>query len=199
LLLEQDQEDWLKLYLIMELIQRLRIGIINLLKIIYWRMNDLGLHLFLEEELRVILSLINYSLPRLQSLAKSFEGELAGKERDILQAKALLTSIHTEVTETTRVLQGLGDKSGAVQEKKRELEKLQAQLRSSVGESMRKGWEAWVGEDEAREGRWRGGIFTGEELGDLDELTDIPEEKRKRRKELVKQYVRAQAEVSTFS
>lgn len=112
------------------------------------------------------------------------------------------------------MLQGLGDKSGAVQEKKRELEGLQAQLRGSVGESMRRGWETWVKEDEARENRWRAGVVNGEECGDIPALTSIPqggdeiaqaeeerlrwevEEKRKARAELVKQYVTAQAEVS---
>jgi hypothetical protein len=150
----------------------------------------------------------------MQALAKSFDGELQGKERDILQAKALLTSIHTEVTETTRILQGMGDQSGPVADKKRELEGLQAQLRASVGASMRRGYEGWVQGDEARQGRWQAGGVRGEDYSDLPALTDIPpggaevgqaeeerlrweiEEKRKRRATLVKQYVRAQAEVS---
>lgn len=153
----------------------------------------------------------------MQTLAKSFDGELQGKERDILQAKALLTSIHAEITETSRTLQGLGEQTGPVEEKKRELEGLQSQLRSKVNEGMKRGWESWVVADEAREGRWKAGLTpTGEDVGDLPALTTLPqggaevaqaeedrlrweiEEKRRNRAELVRQYVKAQAEVSVF-
>jgi chromosome segregation ATPase len=151
----------------------------------------------------------------MQSLARSFDAELQGKERDILQAKALLTNIHTEVTEASRIVQDLTSQAAPMEGKKRELEALQQAQRDRIGESMRRGLDKWFAEEVAREARWREGRSKpDEETGDLQETTRLPdggvevvqaeedrlrwevEEKRRRRQELVNQFVQAQAEVS---
>jgi len=153
----------------------------------------------------------------MSSLAKSFDAELQGKERDILQAKALLTNIHAEVTEATRTITALSLRSEPIEGKRRELDTLQAELRTKVNENLRLGYEVWFLGQEGREKRWRDGGdagSNGEDYGDLKELLDLPEgaevvqaeeeklrweieEKRKRRTDLVQKYVKAQAEVSS--
>nr|XP_031858791.1 uncharacterized protein CI109_005744 [Kwoniella shandongensis]KAA5525863.1 hypothetical protein CI109_005744 [Kwoniella shandongensis] len=151
----------------------------------------------------------------MQSLARSFDAELQGKERDILQAKAMLTNIHAEVTEASRVISTLTEQSASTDEKRRESESLQATLRGKVGESLKKGYETWLTGQLAREERWKKGESTGEETGDLEELHNLPsggqevvqaeeerlrweiEEKRRRRGELVRRYVKAQTEAGT--
>jgi transcription factor MBP1 len=154
----------------------------------------------------------------MQSLARSFDTELQGKERDILQAKALLTNIHNEVTEASRIVQDLTNQAAPMEGKKRELEALQQAQRDRIGESMKRGLDKWFAEEVAREARWREGRSKpDEETGDLQETTRLPdggvevvqaeedrlrwevEEKRRRRQELVNQFVQAQAEVSAKS
>jgi hypothetical protein len=102
--------------------------------------------------------------------------------------------------------------------KKRELEALQQAQRDRIGESMKRGLDKWFAEEVAREARWREGRSKpDEETGDLQETTRLPdggvevvqaeedrlrwevEEKRRRRQELVNQFVQAQAEVSAKS
>lgn len=147
----------------------------------------------------------------MQSLARSFDAELSGKERDILQAKALLTSIHTEITETSRTIQSLSDSSASLVDKKSELESIQSQLGSKLRESLRMGYETWRAGEEGREARWRAGedaAMNGEDYSDLEgviapvqegeeeRLRWEIEEGRRRRGEMVAKLVSAQTEVS---
>ncbi|WWC61391.1 uncharacterized protein I303_103974 [Kwoniella dejecticola CBS 10117] len=152
----------------------------------------------------------------IQSLAKSFDSELSGKERDILQAKAMLTSIHTEITETNKLIAGLNEKTLTLQEKKIELSTLQNNLKSKIKDQMKKGFEAWLTQETEREAKWKSG--EGQENSnaeDLKELNELPvgghevvqaeeerlrweiEEKRKKRNDLVDQFVKAQTEAGT--
>ena len=149
----------------------------------------------------------------MQSLAKSFDAELQGKERDILQAKALLTNIHSEVTEASRMIQMMGEKAGPVEDRKRELESLQAGFRTRLGKAMRKGYEIWSMEEKEREERYTRAGGSDEDWSDVRSVLALPEgvevgqaeeeslrreveEKRRRRGELVKSFVKAQTEVS---
>ncbi|WWC69685.1 uncharacterized protein I206_103628 [Kwoniella pini CBS 10737] len=152
----------------------------------------------------------------IQSLAKSFDSELQRKERDILQAKAMLTSIHTEVTETNKLIASLNEKTLTLQEKKNELSTLQVNLNNKIKEQLKKGFEIWLAHEVSREQNWKSG--DGQEnlnVNDLKELNDVPnggqevvqaeeeklrweiEEKRKRRNELVDKFVKAQTEAGT--
>lgn len=142
----------------------------------------------------------------MQSLARSFDAELQGKERDILQAKALLTNIHSEVTEASRLIQNLSEQSAPVEDSRRELEGLQVTLRSRLDEVMRSGYEGWLQGQTGREERWRSGE-KGEDFSDLEALTQNggpeeeetlrweAEEKRRVRNEAVRRFVKAQTEV----
>ncbi|OCF40167.1 transcription factor [Kwoniella heveanensis CBS 569] len=155
----------------------------------------------------------------MQSLARSFDSELQGKERDILQAKAMLTSIHTEVTAATKAIASLNEKAGPIEEQKRELEALQANLRSKVSQALKRGFEAWLAGEQGREARWRSGETSanGDDVRDLEETNSLPaggqevvqaeeerlrweiEEKRRKRNELVDQFVKAQTEVGVMT
>ena len=142
----------------------------------------------------------------MQSLARSFDAELQGKERDILQAKALLTNTHSEITEASRLIQSLAEQAAPVGDARRELEGLQITLRSRLDQVMRNGYEGWVQGQIGREQRWRNGE-KGEDVIDLegsmaaggsDEeeiLRRQVEEKRRTREVAVKWFVKAQTEV----
>ena len=150
----------------------------------------------------------------IQSLASSFDTELQGKERDILQAKALLTSIHAEVTEASKLIQSLTEQAGPVEETRREMDSLQSALRTKLGEAIKEGYEMWALGQLGREENWRKGE-NGEDYSDLEGLTRMPEggpeaiqaeedrlrwevdEKRRRKGELIQLLVKAQAEVRT--
>lgn len=151
----------------------------------------------------------------MQSLARSFDAELQGKERGILQAKALLTSIHTEVTETSKRISTLTEQSAPIDGTKRELDSLQRDLQGKIGESMKDGFETWNAGQDARLAAWTNGVEG--DYSDLEVEQKMPvggaeviqaeedrlrweiEEKRRRRKELVSRLVSAQAEVSQLA
>ena len=144
----------------------------------------------------------------MHSLARSFDVEYHAKERDILQAKALLTNIHAEVTEASRHIQSLSEQAAPAEGSRRELEGLQLALRSRLNEAMRSGYEGWVQGQLGREERWRNGA-TGEDCSDLGGLLAESggaqeeetlrweiDEKRRTREDLVRRLVKAQTEVS---
>ncbi|AAW41783.1 hypothetical protein CNBB4890 [Cryptococcus deneoformans B-3501A] len=153
----------------------------------------------------------------MQSLARSFDAELQGKERDILQAKALLTNIHTEVTENGRSITAITNQAAPLEEKRRELEALQASLKTRVKDALKKGYIGWLEGELVREQRWENGELEGneEEKAAVQALRDVPtggqevvqaeeeklrweiEEKRKRRAMFVEKFVRAQTEAGT--
>lgn len=149
----------------------------------------------------------------MQSLATSFDAELSAKERDILEAKAMLTSIHAEVTEAGRTLNLINEQVKPLESKQSELDGLTDQLRDKLNDELSKGCKTWLASDVGREQRWRNGddpSQAGEVYTDLEALTAIPpdpesevtrlraelEAKRAKRKEFVSRYVKAQAEVS---
>jgi hypothetical protein len=152
----------------------------------------------------------------MQSLARSFDAELSAKERDTLQAKAMLTTIHAEITETGRTLNGLEEQAKPLDGKQAELDSLAGQLRTRLIEALAKGYDQWLKAETAREARWRDGddpAQAGETYSDLAALTNVPadaapeeerlrseiEEKRKKRSELVTRLVKAHSEVSSTS
>lgn len=148
----------------------------------------------------------------LQSLARSYDAELSAKERDILQAKAMLTTIHAEVTEAGRLLHNMEEKAKPLEARQAELSPLVSQLRQRLQEALARGAADWLKAEAGREARWRDGndpSQAGEEYSDLDALTAPAGEgeearlraeidaKRKRRAELVERLVKAQTEAGT--
>ncbi|ORY25753.1 hypothetical protein BCR39DRAFT_543229 [Naematelia encephala] len=159
-------------------------------------------------------SSLNDIASHMQDLAKSFDAELQGKERDILQAKALLNKMHTEVTEASRSIAVLHEQAAPLGEAKHAFEGLQSNLKTRVDEVLRAGFEEWIQGEEGREERWRSGQdagMNGEDYSDLPVVTDLSsgtaeewerlrwelDEKRRNRESVVGRYIRAQAEAGT--
>lgn len=147
----------------------------------------------------------------MSSLARSFDSELSAKDREIAQAKALLTSIHTEITESSRTISNLATKVQPLDDKRRELDQLQSALSTKITDGLNRGHEVWNKGEQGREARWRAGQdagMNGEDYSDLPgttaparegeeeslrwEIEDI----RRRRGELVTRLAKAQTEVS---
>jgi hypothetical protein len=149
----------------------------------------------------------------MQTLARSMDAEIQTKDREIAQAKAMLTSIHTEITESSRTLATLSTQIAPLDDARRELEQLQAQLRAKISEDLKKGYEQWTQGEKGREGRWRAGQDPGmnnEDYSDLNEKTQPAaegeeealqweiEDLRRGREALVARLVKAEAEVGTL-
>ena len=144
----------------------------------------------------------------MQALARSFDVELATKERDILQAKALLTSIHTEITEASRTIATLESQSMPSDTKRRELEEVQSSARAQMSEGLASGYVTWLAGETAREFRWRGG-GKSEDYSDLEMTCRAPDageeerlrwevqEKGRQRVDLIDRLIRAQGESGT--
>jgi hypothetical protein len=149
----------------------------------------------------------------LKSLARSFESEYQGKDRDILQAKALLTQMHAEVAESSKMISALSEQTVPLEGQRRELETLLASLQQKMEEAMNKGYETWEAGQESRIAAWSRG--EPGEYGDLEEEGAMPEggpeavkaeedrlrweieEKRRKRKEVMSRLVTATAEAGT--
>ncbi|RXK39938.1 transcription factor [Tremella mesenterica] len=125
----------------------------------------------------------------MQTLARSFDSEAQMKDRDILQAKATLTSTHAEISDTTKIIDSLKIQIAPLEQKRTEYEQLQSALRRRVNESLKRTWETWE-----QSGRGEGMGYQGE---NEETLRWHLEEKRKRRVDLVRRYVKAQAEAGT--
>jgi transcription factor MBP1 len=147
----------------------------------------------------------------MQTLARSMDSEIQTKDREIAQAKAMLTSIHTEITESSRSLSTLSTQIAPLDDARRELEQLQAQLRTKISQDLRRGYEQWQQGEKGREGRWRAGQdggMSGEDYSDLNEATAPAaegeeeglqweiEDLKRGRGDLVSRLVKAEAEVS---
>lgn len=146
----------------------------------------------------------------MQALARSYDNELLGKEREIAQAKALLTSIHAEITESSRSISTLSTQVQPLNDKRRELEQLQSTLKTKIEEAMKQGFTSWKDGEEGRESRWRAGqepTMNGEDYSDLaartapanegeeESLRWEIEDLRRRRAEGVSRLAKAQTEV----
>ena len=154
---------------------------------------------------------LNDITAHMQSLARSFDAELQGKERNVLQAKALLNSIQAEITETSRAIQALESQVGPVDSTRRELENLQQTLKAKFAEVLQEGFAVWAaGQDARKQAVENGGTNedaqeseapvpaagTQEAFAEEEKLRQAIGEKRKRREDLVNELVKVQTEVS---
>ncbi|KAG8895942.1 hypothetical protein FRB99_000255, partial [Tulasnella sp. 403] len=91
----------------------------------------------------------------LDSLAASFDQELADKDRDLTQAHALLSNIQAEILESQRAVAALKTQAGALEAEQAQLVNLEGELKAKMGRRFRLGWEKWIKDEEAREKPWR--------------------------------------------
>ena len=119
----------------------------------------------------------------LNSLAAAYDQELRDKERDMNQANALLTNIQGEILDSQRTVTSLRSQAQGLSQGNKQLDELENQLRSKMGQRYRLGWEKWVKDEEEREKAIRdmsGGQLrpTGMENGvykapNGDDITDL--------------------------
>ena len=91
----------------------------------------------------------------LESLAASFDQELAEKERDLSQAHALLANIQTEVQESKRAVAVLQSQAQSLEQEQVQLESLETEFGNKLNKRFRSGWEKWIKEEEVREKAWQ--------------------------------------------
>jgi transcription factor MBP1 len=147
----------------------------------------------------------------MQSLARSMDAEFLAKDRETTQAKAMLTSIHAEITESSRALGKMSEQIAPLEESRREVEQLRTQLKNTLLEKLRSGYEEWNQGEQGREARWRAGqdpMANGEDYSDLQSTTAPAregeeealrweiEDQQRRRGDLLAKLVKSEAEVS---
>jgi transcription factor MBP1 len=146
----------------------------------------------------------------MQSLARSMDAEFLAKDRETTQAKAMLTSIHAEITESSRALGKMSEQIAPLEESRREVEQLRTQLKNTLLEKLRSGYEEWNQGEQGREARWRAGqdpMANGEDYSDLQSTTAPAregeeealrweiEDQQRRRGDLLAKLVKSEAEV----
>jgi transcription factor MBP1 len=113
----------------------------------------------------------------LETLATSFDAELADKDRELVQADATIAALQTEIAEAERAAQQLEQRAKqvdalAVKEKEREKD-----LEAKMGKRFRLGWEKWVRDEDQREQQYeQEGGPSGSSEGpqpDLDAYRDL--------------------------
>ncbi|KWU47504.1 apses-domain-containing protein [Rhodotorula sp. JG-1b] len=114
----------------------------------------------------------------LETLATSFDAELADKDRELVQADATIAALQREIADAERVAQQLERRAKqvdalAVEEKEREKD-----LEAKMGKRFRLGWEKWVRDEDQREQQYEqdGGPSGSSAEGpqpDLDAYRDL--------------------------
>ncbi|GAA5893139.1 transcription factor MBP1 [Sporobolomyces salmoneus] len=157
-----------------------------------------------------------------ETLASTYDAELADKDRELAQADALLSSLQSEINEQQRTIQQIETTSlasGTPEELEQKEEKLSQELETKMGKRFRLGWEKWVRDEDQREQQYdqEGGPSTSTQgpQADLDayrelidhtpnDSSDRAEALRMRidgfkqeRKELFKQFVARQSGAGT--
>ncbi|KAG8996501.1 hypothetical protein FRB90_012705 [Tulasnella sp. 427] len=91
----------------------------------------------------------------LDNLAASFDQEMADKDRDLAQARALLANIQAEISDTQKVADLLNQQTAALDDQQRKLDVLEGELKLKMGKRFRLGWDKWLKDEEAREKTWK--------------------------------------------
>ncbi|GAA5937411.1 uncharacterized protein JCM15063_002898 [Sporobolomyces koalae] len=118
-----------------------------------------------------------------ETLASTYDAELADKDREVAQADSLLASLQSEIDEQQQTIQQLetniaGENGGNVED---ELETREAELKrdleAKMGKRFRLGWEKWVRDEDSREQQYdqEGGPATATSgpQADLDAYRDL--------------------------
>ncbi|KAK0231214.1 transcription factor [Armillaria fumosa] len=94
---------------------------------------------------------VNDITSMMDSLAASFDQELRDKERDTVQAHALLGNIQAEILESQRAVGHLRSQAENLAHTSDTLKMMENELNTKMGRRYRLGWEKWVKDEEARE------------------------------------------------
>jgi transcription factor MBP1 len=147
----------------------------------------------------------------LASLAQSFDAELQGKERDLVQTNSLVSHIQKEILETRRMAEAMKVKLGnQLEEGVRELGRLEGELERELEERYKGGWREWRKAQQEGEGevvkKVEGGEMDGVEgegesqptEGELEALrVKVLVRGREKRREMFKKYLELERERGT--
>ncbi|KAG8909780.1 hypothetical protein FRC01_006728, partial [Tulasnella sp. 417] len=92
---------------------------------------------------------------------------LADKDRDLVQARALLANIQAEIVETQKAVDMLNQQAAELDGQEARQHSLEEELKAKMGKRFRLGWEKWLKDEEAREKTWKstgGGTALVQEL-----------------------------------
>lgn len=115
-----------------------------------------------------------------ETLASTYDAELADKDRELSQADSLLLSLQSEISEQQRTIQLVESSTstmGSLEELEQRENQLKGELAAKMGKRFRLGWEKWVRDEDQREQQYdqEGGPGTSPQgpQADLDAYRDL--------------------------
>lgn len=115
-----------------------------------------------------------------ETLASTYDAELADKDREVAQADALIASLESEIREQQDLIQQIDTAArahGTIEELAEREAKLAAELEAKMGKRFRLGWEKWVRDEDQREQQYdqEGGAAASPDgpQADLDAYRDL--------------------------
>lgn len=113
----------------------------------------------------------------LESLATSFDKELADTDRDLQQALTLLANINAEILESKRTVAALNQRAAPLPSLAAKESELVEELENKMGKRFRLGWEKWVRDEDGRESEYVAALeagTTGRQVeADLEALLEL--------------------------
>ncbi|BGP39087.1 Transcription factor mbp1 (MBF subunit p120) [Rhodotorula kratochvilovae] len=110
----------------------------------------------------------------LDTLATSFDAELADQERALAQADALAASLQGEIADATAAAQELEQHAATRAQLVAEAHELEGELEAKMGKRFRLGWEKWVRDEDQREQQYeQDGGAEGGPQADLDAYAEL--------------------------
>ncbi|KAF8334984.1 uncharacterized protein EI90DRAFT_3280123 [Cantharellus anzutake] len=86
----------------------------------------------------------------MDSLAHSFDNELAEKERDINQGHALLNNIQAEILESQKTIKTLQERASGLDEAQRTLTEAKGALLAKIEKEYLEGWNIWLRQEQEK-------------------------------------------------
>lgn len=106
---------------------------------------------------RIVTKVIPEVADLLETLATSFDAELADRDRELVQADATIAALQGEIAEAQRTTQQLEERAGQVEALEAEEAERKKDLEAKMGKRFRLGWEKWVRDEDQREQEYEQG------------------------------------------
>lgn len=113
----------------------------------------------------------------LETLATSFDAELADKNSELVQADATIEALQSAIAEAQRTAQQLEQQARQVEALETDASEREKELEAKMGKRFRLGWEKWIRDEDQREQQYEAeGGPTGSSEGpqpDLDAYREM--------------------------
>ncbi|GAA6046428.1 hypothetical protein JCM3770_004917 [Rhodotorula araucariae] len=109
----------------------------------------------------------------LDTLATSFDAELADQDRALAQADALAASLQGEIADARAAAQRLEEHAATRAQLEADAHELERELEAKMGKRFRLGWEKWVRDEERREQDYEQAGAAAEPQADLDAYREL--------------------------